>query len=95
MMSVQNAMRRILPPGSMVLFLLFLAGTWLTMSPFAMTTQPSGQHWIASTITNVTIGSVLMVVSLFGILAYLALALRDLTREAQAKQEADQATASS
>ncbi len=94
-MSVQNAVRRILPPGSMVLFLLFLAGTWLTMSPFAMTTQPSGQHWIASTITNVTIGGVLMVVSLFGILAYLVLGLRDLTREAQAKQEADQATASS
>lgn len=94
-MSVQNAMRRILPLGSMVLFLLFLAGIWLTMSPFAMTTQPSGQHWIASTITNVTIGGVLMVVSLFGILAYLVLGLRDLTREAQAKQEADQTTASS
>ncbi len=94
-MSVQNAMRRMLPLGSMVLFLLFLAGIWLTMSPFAMTTQPSGQHWIASTITNVTIGSMLMVVSLFGILAYLVLGLRDLTREAQAKQEADQTTASS
>ncbi len=94
-MSVQNAMRRILPLGSMVLFLLFLAGIWLTLSPFAMTTQPSGQHWIASTITNVTIGGVLMVVSLFGILAYLVLGLRDLTREAQAKQEADQTTASS
>ena len=94
-MSVQNAMRRILPLGSMVLFLLFLAGIWLTMSPFAMTTQPSGQHWIASTITNVTIGGVLMVVALFGILASLVLGLRDLTREAQAKQEADQETASS
>lgn len=94
-MSVQNAMRRILPLGSMVLFLLFLAGIWLTMSPFAMTTQPSGQHWIASTITNVTIGGVLMVVALFGILASLVLGLRDLTREAQAKQEADQTTASS
>ncbi len=94
-MSVQNAMRRILPLGSMVLFLLFLAGIWLTLSPFAMTTQPSGQHWIASTITNVTIGSMLMVVSLFGILAYLVLGLRDLTREAQVKQEAEQATASS
>jgi hypothetical protein len=26
-----------------------------------MTTQPSGKHWIASTINNVTIGGVLMV----------------------------------
>ena len=43
-MSVQNAMRRILSPGSVVLFLLFLMGIWVTMSPFAMTTQPSGQH---------------------------------------------------
>jgi cytochrome c oxidase assembly factor CtaG len=94
-MSLGDLMRRILPPGSFVLFLLFLTGIWLTISPFAMTTQPSGQHWIASTINNVTIGGVLMAVSLFGILAYLALALRDLMREVQAKQEADQETASS
>lgn len=94
-MRIGDAMRRILPPGSLVLFLLFLTGIWLTMSPFAMTTQPSGQHWIASTINNVTIGGVLMVVSLLAILAYLVLALRDLIREAQAKQEASQETASS
>ena len=94
-MSVGNAMRRLVPPGSLVLFLLFLTGTWLTLSPFAMTTQPSGQPWIASTITTVTIGGVLLVVSLLGIVAYLALALRDLMRETQAKQEADQETASS
>ncbi len=93
-MSVGNAMRRLVPPGSVVLFLLFLTGIWLTLSPFAMTTQPSGQPWIASTITTVTIGGVLMVVSLLGILAYMALALRDLLREAQAKPEADQEAAS-
>jgi len=87
-------MRRLVPPGSLVLFLLFLTGIWLTMSPFAMTTQPSGQPWIASTITTVTIGGVLLVVSLLGILAYMALALRDLLREAQAKPEADQEAAS-
>ncbi len=90
-----DLMRRLVPPGSLVLFLLLLAGIWLTMSPFVMETQPSGQHWIASTINNVTVGSVLIVVSLLGILAYMALALRDLLREAQAKQEADQETASS
>lgn len=89
-MQIGNAMRRLVPPGSFVLFLLFLTGIWLTMSPFVMTTQPSGQHWTASTINNVAIGGVLMVVSLLGILAYLALALRDLLREAQAKQEAGQ-----
>jgi hypothetical protein len=64
------------------------------MSPFAMTTQPSGQPWIASTINTVTLGAVLMVVSLFGILSYLILALRDLLREAQARQEANQEAAS-
>ena len=79
-MSVGNAMRRLVPPGSLVLFLSFLTGIWLTMSPFAMTTQPSGQPWIASTITTVTIGVVL---------------LRDLLRETQAEQEADQETVSS
>ena len=93
-MSVGNAMRRLIPPGSAVLFLLFLTGIWLTLSPFAMTTQPSGQPWIASTITTVTIGGVLMIVSLLGILGYLILALRDLLRETQAKQQADQETAS-
>jgi hypothetical protein len=82
-----EVMRRILPPGSIVLFLLFLTGIWVTMSPFAMTTQPSGQHWMASTINNVTLGGALMVVSLLGILAYSVLALRDLIYEAQAKNE--------
>ena len=89
-MNMRDAMRRILPPGSFVLFLLFLAGIWLTISPFAMTTQPSGAHWIASTINSVTIGAVMMVVSLLGILGYLLLALRDLIRETQAKQEIEQ-----
>lgn len=85
-MQLWNAMRRLVPPGSVVLFLLFLTGIWLAMSPFAMTTQPSGQPWIASTINTVTLGGVLIVFALFGILAYLALALRDLLREAQARQ---------
>jgi hypothetical protein len=88
-MSVRNATLRLVPPGSVVLFLFFLTGIWVAMSPFAMTTQPSGQPWIASTINNVTLGAILMVVSLFGILAYLALALRDLMHETPAKEEAD------
>ena len=95
MMSMRDVMRRLIPPGSFVLFLFFLAGIWLTISPFAMTTQPSGAHWIASTINNVTIGTVMTVVSLLGILGYLVLALRDLLREALAKQEANQEAASS
>ncbi len=95
MMSMRDVMRRLISPGSFVLFLFFLAGIWLTISPFAMTTQPSGAHWIASTINNVTIGTVMVVVSLLGILGYLVLALRDLLREALAKQEANQEAASS
>jgi hypothetical protein len=86
-MPIGNAMRRLIPPGSYVLLLFFLTGIWVAISPFVMTTQPSGHHWIASTINNVVIGAVLMVVSLAGILGYLVFALQDLLREAQARQE--------
>ena len=92
-MSMRDAMRRLIPPGSYVLFLFFLAGIWLTISPFAMTTQPSGpsgSHWIASTVNSVTIGTIMMVISLLGILGYMLLALRDMIREAQASQEVKQ-----
>ena len=86
-MSTRDAMRRLISPGCYVLFLFFLAGIWLTISPFAMTTQPSGSHWIASTVNNVTIGTIMIVVSLLGILGYMLFALRDLIRETEAKQE--------
>ena len=89
-MRTGNVMQKLVPPGSYVLILFFLTGIWLTISPFAMTTQPSGEHWIASTITNVTIGGILMVVSLLGILSFMGLALRDLVREAQSRQLAEQ-----
>ena len=89
-MSTRDAMRRLISPGCYVLFLFFLAGIWLTISPFAMTTQPSGSHWIASTVNNVTIGTIMMVVSLLGILGYMLFSLRDLIRETEAKQESVQ-----
>ena len=89
-MSTSDALRKLIPPGSMVLFLFFLAGIWLTISPFAMTTQPSGSHWSASTINSVTIGVIMMVVSLLGILGYMLFALRDLIRDTQAKQAIEQ-----
>jgi hypothetical protein len=81
-----DALRRLIPPGSYVLFLFFLTGIWLAISPFVMTTQPSGSHWIASTVYNVTIGGVMMVVSLLGILGYMLFALGELMREAEAKR---------
>jgi hypothetical protein len=89
-MSTRDAMRRLIPPGSYVLFLFFLAGIWLTISPFVMTTQPSGSHWIASTINSVTIGAIMMVVPLLGILGYMLFALRDIIRETEPKQAAEQ-----
>ena len=89
-MSTRDAVRRLISPGSYVLFLFFLAGIWLTISPFAMTTQPSGSHWIASTINNVTIGAIMMVVALLGILGYMLFALRDMIRESEAKQADEQ-----
>ena len=94
-MRVADLMRRLIPPASYVLFLFFLTGIWLVMSPFAMTTQPAGAHWIASTINNVTLGAILMVVSLVGILGYAVLAIREVLREAQAKQTADEMAVSS
>ena len=94
-MRTADAMRRLIPPGSYVLFLFFLTGIWLAMSPFAMTTQLAGARWIASTINNITLGAILVVISLLGILGYAGFALRDTIREAQAKQEADEVAASS
>ncbi|HLI72026.1 MAG TPA: hypothetical protein VKV19_19910 [Ktedonobacteraceae bacterium] len=86
-MSTNDAVRRIIPAGSYVLFLLFLAGIWVAISPFVMTTQPAGQSWLASTVNNVVIGVILIVVALLGIVGYMLFALRDLLREAQARQE--------
>ena len=94
-MQLKDLMQRLIPPASVVLFLFFLTGIWLTMSPFAMTTQPAGAHWIASTINNVTLGAILMIVSLLGILGYMFFALRDVMREAQAKQTIEETEVSS
>jgi hypothetical protein len=85
-MSRGDALRRLIPPGSYVLFLFFLTGIWLAISPFVMTTQPSGSHWIASTVNDVTIGGVMIVVSLLGILGYMLFALGEMMREAEAKR---------
>jgi hypothetical protein len=81
-MQPADVMRRLIPPGSYVLFLFFLTGIWVIISPFVMQTQPTGEHWIASTINNVVLGGILMGVSLLGILGYMLFALRDLPREA-------------
>jgi hypothetical protein len=81
-----DAVRRLFPVGSYVLLLFFLTGIWVTISPFAMTTQPSGAHWIPSTVNNVVIGGILMGVSLLGVLGYMAFELRDILREAREKQ---------
>lgn len=89
-MSTRDAMRRLIPPGSYALFLLFLGGIWVTISPFVMTTQPSGSHWIAPTVNNVTIGTTMIVVSILGILGYMLFALRDMIRETEANQLAKQ-----
>jgi hypothetical protein len=88
-------MRQLILPASYVLLLFFLTGIWLVISPFVMTTQPAGAHWIASTINNVTLGTIMIVVSLIGILGYAGFALRDTVREAQTRQAADEMAVSS
>ena len=86
MMYSGDVMRRLFPLGSYVLLLFFLTGIWVAISPFAMTTQPSGAHWIPSTINNVVVGAILIAVSLLGILGYMTFELRDILREAREKQ---------
>lgn len=81
-----DALRRLFPLGSYVLLLFFLTGIWVAISSFAMTTQPSGAHWIPSTVNNVVVGAILIAVSLLGILGYMAFELRDILWEAREKQ---------
>ncbi len=98
MMHSGDVMRRLFPAGSYVLLLFFLTGIWVAISPFAMTTQPSGAHWIPSTINNVVVGGILIAVSLLGILGYMTFELRDIlrgVRERQLKQELEEQQASS
>jgi hypothetical protein len=97
-MRIGDAMRRLFPAGSYVLLLFFLTGIWVAISPFAMTTQPSGAHWIPATINNVVVGGVLIAVSLVGVLGYMTFALRDILREVrerQLKQELEEQRAAS
>ena len=89
-MRTRDAVRRLIPPGSFVFFLLFLVGMLLTISAFDLTSQPSVSHWIAATINIVTVGAIMMVVSLLGILGYMLFALHDMIREAEAKQADEQ-----
>ena len=98
MMRIGDAMRRLFPAGSYVLLLFFLTGIWVAISPFVMTTQPSGAHWIPSTVNNVVVGGILIAVSLLGILGYMTLELRDILREVrerQLKQELEEQQAAS
>jgi uncharacterized Tic20 family protein len=82
-------MSRLIPPGMFILVLTLCAGVWLVVSPFALQSQPVGGAWIASTVNNVATGGVLFAVSLIGILAILALSLRDLVHAAAAARAAE------
>ena len=98
MMHSGDAMRRLFPAGSYVLLLFFLTGIWVAISPFVMTTQPSGAHWIPSTTNNIVVGGILIAVSLLGILGYMTFALHDILRQArerQLKQELEEQQAAS
>lgn len=71
-------MNRLFSPGIYVLLLIFIAGIWLCVSPFAMQTQAAGEAWTAATINNVGAGGLLIAVSLLGVLIHTGLALRQL-----------------
>lgn len=42
--------------GTMLSLILFLAGGWLILAPFALGYQPSGADWVSQTTNNVATG---------------------------------------
>ncbi|MDI3298724.1 MAG: hypothetical protein QJR08_06110 [Bacillota bacterium] len=65
--------------GFWALLLLFLGGLWLVLSPFVVVaSQPPGQPWSSSTISDVATGGAVALIALAGMVGYLALWLREL-----------------
>jgi hypothetical protein len=62
--------------GSAVLALI---GVWLLVAPAWLGDQVAGSPWTAATRNDVVVGAVLLGVSLVGLFAQVAFALRDLT----------------
>ena len=67
-------MNRLVSPGIFTLALTLLAGIWITVSPFALNSQPAGV-WSPVAVNNVVCGAILIGGSILGIGVHLAMAL--------------------
>jgi hypothetical protein len=57
---------------------LFGAGLWLVVAPFAVGYQPRGHSWTASTLSDVAVGAVLIIAASGAFFTALAGAVREL-----------------
>ena len=69
-------------PGFVGTALLALAGVWLLAAPAWLGDQAAGSPWTAAMRNDVVVGAVLLAVSLAGLFAQVAFALRDLAAPA-------------
>ena len=67
----------------------FVGGLWLFFAPFAIGYQPIGHHWVEATRNDLWIGAGLIFFSAATLLLFLALSLRDASREALARRTAE------
>ncbi|MEV0597291.1 hypothetical protein [Nonomuraea cavernae] len=65
--------------GVTALFLLFLAGLWLVVAPFAVGYQPRGAAYADATVNDLWMGGLLAGGSFVVLVAYAADALREIT----------------
>jgi protein-S-isoprenylcysteine O-methyltransferase Ste14 len=69
--------------------LTFFVGLWLFFAPFAIGYQPTGHHWSEATRNSLWIGAGLVFFSGLTLILYWAFALRDASRAALVRQEAE------
>jgi hypothetical protein len=62
------------------------AGAWLVAAPFVLRFQPHGARWTGSARLDVTMGAVLLVSGLIGLLIALAGRVRELYLDAERRE---------
>jgi hypothetical protein len=68
--------------------ILFLAGVWLTVAPFALRYQPHGHAWSAATRDDVITGAAVAAVAFAGFFTVLGATARDLYSRGAARGRA-------
>lgn len=72
--------------GMAGLVIVFLAGAWLIVAPFALRFQPSGAPWTGASRMDVVVGAVLAVAGFAGFFVALGGRVRELYAEAPPAQ---------